>query len=76
MSTRYFLHLCHDALAKYILKVIITKHHLNERCRDLDGYEFVKNIGDKEYWWDISIKTATKIPHNKFHLVILNKEIE
>ena len=28
----------------------------------------------REYWWNISIKTATKIPHNKPDLVIWNKE--
>ena len=73
MSTRYYLPLRHDALAKYILKVIITKNHPNENYRDLNEYEFVKKIGDKEYWWNISIKTATKIPHNKTELVIWDK---
>ena len=63
-----------DALAKYILKAIITKNHRNERYRDLNEYEFVKKIGDEEYWWNISIKTATKIPHNKPDLVIWDKE--
>ena len=33
MSTRYYLPLCHDALAKYILKAIITKNHPNERFK-------------------------------------------
>ena len=73
MSTRYYLPLRHDALAKYILKAIITKNHPNDRYRDLNEYEFVKKIGDKEYWWNISIKTATKIPHNKHDLVIWDK---
>ena len=27
-----------------------------------------------EYWWNIPIKTATKIPHNKPDLVIWNDE--
>ena len=73
MSTWYYLPLCHDALAKYILEVIITKNHPNERYCDLNEYGFVKKIGDKEYWWNISIKTATKIPHNRPDLVIWGK---
>ena len=73
MSTRYYFSLRHDALAKYILNAIIAKIHPNERYRDLNEYEFVKKIGDKEYWWNISIKTATKIPHNKPDLVIWDK---
>ena len=36
MSTRYYLPLRHDALAKYILKAIITKNHPNERYCDLN----------------------------------------
>ena len=73
MSARYYLPLCHDALAKYIMKAIITKIHPNERYRDLNEYEFVKKIEDKEYWSNIWIKTATKIPHNRPDLVIWNK---
>ena len=34
---------------------------------------FIKKIGDKEYWWNISIKTATKTPHIKPDLVIWDK---
>ena len=73
MSTRYYLPLRHDALAKCILKAVITKNHPNERYRDSNEYEFVKKIGDKEYWWNISIKTVTEIPHNKPDLVIWDK---
>ena len=72
MSTRYYLPLYH-VLAKYILKAIIKKNHPNERYRDLNEYEVVKKIGDTEYWWNISIKTANKIPHNKRDIVIWDK---
>ena len=56
------------------MKAIITKNHPNERYSDLNEYEFIKKIGDKEYWWNISIKIATKIPHKKPDLVIWDKE--
>ena len=67
MSTQYYLPLHYDALTKS------SKNHLNKRYRDLNEYEFIKKIGDKEYWWNISIKTATKIPHIKPDLVIWDK---
>ena len=60
MSPQYYLSLCYDALAKYILKAIKTKNIPNGSYRNLNEYEF-KKIEDKEYWWDISIKTAAKI---------------
>ena len=50
MSTRYYLPLRHNALVKYILKAIITRNHSNGRYRNLNEHEFVKKIGDKEYW--------------------------
>ena len=28
----------------------------------------------REYWWNVSIKTATKVPHNKPDLIIWNYE--
>ena len=46
MSTRYYLPLHHDALAKYTLKAIIAKNHPNERYRHLNKYKFVKKIRD------------------------------
>ena len=75
MSTRYYIPLRLDTLAKYTLKAIITKNHPNKRSswRNLNEYEFIKKIGEKEHWWNISIKTATKIPHNKHDLVIWDK---
>ena len=36
--------------------------------------EFIHKEHPQEYWWNISIKTAIKIPHNKPDLVIWNKE--
>ena len=39
ISTRYYLPLRHDALAKYIVKAIIIKNHPNKRYRDLNDYD-------------------------------------
>ena len=36
--------------------------------------EYVQTYNNYEYWWNLSIQTATKIPHNKPDLLIWNKE--
>ena len=36
--------------------------------------EFIYKEHPQVYWWNILIKTATKIPHNKPDLIIWNKE--
>ena len=77
MSTRYYLPLRHDALAKYVLKAVIMKNHPDMKYRESTEYEYVIKHDDMEYWWNISIKTATKVFLNKPYIVIwdkLNKE--
>ena len=66
ISAQYYLPLSHDALANYILKAIIKRIILTTD-------KFAKTIEDKEYWWNISIKTAVKISHSKHDLVIWDK---
>ena len=58
---RYYLPLRHD--------VIVHNAHIKENPSyqkyDLESPEYIHKEGNLEYWWNISIKTATKIPHNK-----------
>ena len=61
ISARYYLTLPHDALAKYVLKAIIIKNHPDMKYRETAEYEHVRKHDDMEYWWNISIKTATKV---------------
>ena len=63
MSARYYLPLRHDVIASNILKMIIKKNHLERHVKLLNEPEYVIII--HEYWWNMSIKTVTKIPHNK-----------
>ena len=74
MSARYYLPLRHDEVAKTVLN-----SHLKKFCPDKQiilssDPEYIYKEHPREYWWNISIKTATKIPHNKPDLVIWNKE--
>ena len=73
MSARYYLPLRLDALAKYVLKTVIMKNHSGMKYRELTKYEYVIKHANAEYWWNISIKTATKVPHNKPDIVRWNK---
>ena len=36
--------------------------------------EFIEIIGDYEYWWNVPIKTSTKLPHSKPDILIWNKK--
>ena len=66
MSARYYLPLRHDVIASNILKMIIKKNHLERHVKLLNKPEY--GIIIHEYWWNMSIKTVTKIPHNKSDL--------
>ena len=77
MSARYYLPLRQDALAKYVLKAVIMKNHPDMKYRESTKYEYVIKQDDMKHWWNISIKTARKVQHNKSDIVIwdkLNKE--
>ena len=53
------------------------KNHPDIKYRESTEYEYIIKHVDLEYWWNISNKTAMKVPHNKPNIVIwdnLNKE--
>ena len=72
MSSRYYLHLRHDAVAKYLFRTHIKKNNPGATFKDNREYEFVYKVNEYKYWWNMSIKTITKIPHNKPDVVIWN----
>ena len=53
------------------------KNHPDMKYRESTEYEYAIKHDDMEYWWNISVKSFTKVPHNKTDIVIcdkLNKE--
>ena len=40
--------------------------------KDISEQEYIQKVGDNEYWRNLSINTAQKVPHNKPDLVIWN----
>ena len=73
MSARYYLPLRHDIVAKATFNAI-RKLHNPEKNSNSSSYphETIINEGDYEYWWNVSIKTSCKVPHNRPDLVVWN----
>ena len=69
MSSWYYLPLRHDPVAKAIY-LEHTKKNANTALKFRNENEFIEKIGDYEYWWNISIKTSTKLPYNKRDILI------
>ena len=74
MSARYYLPLRHDRMGKILYTSHIQKHFPETKAEQLQEPECICRIKHMKYWWNIPIKTATKIPHNKPDLVIWNHE--
>ena len=51
----------------FIIHLHITKH-------DLESPEYIQKEGNLEYWWNISINTVTKIPHNKLDFLLWDRD--
>ena len=61
----YFLsYLLTDATASIVLKMIIKKNHLERHVKLLNEPKYLIKIDNHEYWWSMTFKTATRIPHN------------
>ena len=69
MSMRYYLPLRHDVIAKMVYNALIKENPSYQKY-DWESPEYIHKEGNLEYWWNIGIKTATKIPHNKPDLLL------
>ena len=74
MSGGYYLPLRHDRMGKILCISHIQKHFPETKVEHLQEPEYIRRVKHMEYWWNITIKTATKIPHNKPDLIIWNHE--
>ena len=73
MSSRYYLPLRHDPIAKAIY-LEHTKKNANTEVKFRNENAVIEKIGDYEYCWNVPIKTSTKLPYNKPDILILNKK--
>ena len=73
MSVRYYLPLRHDVISRIVYNTLIKKNP-SYRKYDLESPECIHKEGNLEYWWDIRIKAATKILHNKPDLLLWDRD--
>ena len=75
MSSRCYLPLRYDAIAKYVYEQHRIK--LAPGCKvEYPADEFIHSEGNIEYWQNLSIKTAIKTKNNKPDLIIWNNEVK
>ena len=73
ISSRYYLPIRHDVIAKYLYEAIRRKK--DPKCKiECKGNEFIDQDNGTEYWWNVAIKTAVKVLHNLPDLVIWDIE--
>ena len=61
----------------YGCKNLVQRNHQKnnpeiEVPKEINEQEYIQKVEDNEYWWNLSINTAQKVPHNKPDLVIWN----
>ena len=61
MSARYYLLLRHDVIARTLLNSI-RKLHKPDLVNLPRSYGDAVLKGEHEYWWNIPVKTASKVP--------------
>ena len=71
MSSRYYLPLRHDVVAKHVYEKLRKKQNKDSVINYI-GEEFIETDNEMQYWWNVSIKTPTKVRHNKPDLLIWN----
>ena len=65
MSSRYYLPLRHDAIAKTVYNEILQKENPDKKKLVNNETEFIMAVNDKELWWKIPVKTSSRFPHNQ-----------
>ena len=74
MSARYYLLLRHDEVAKTVLNSHLKKFYPSKNATVSSETEYIYRENLREYWWNLSVKRATKVPHDKPDLIIWNQE--
>ena len=75
MATRYYLPLRHDVVAKTLwneLHIMDSGTRKVDQNLDVDSEGHISVQGDKEFWWNVPIKTCSKVKHNRPDIVMWN----
>ena len=76
MLARYYLPMRHDVIGKSVYESLRKNKKPDVNIRYEDGPEFIYTYETYEYWWNLSIKTVTKVKHNKPNMIIWNNKIK
>ena len=71
LSSSYHLPLQLNVIAKSVCNKLLINDGQNRKL--LPELDQIYNTNEKQHWWDIAIRSATKIKHNKPDLDIWNK---
>ena len=73
MSSRYYLPIRHNVIAKRLYEALRRKK--DPKCKiEYKENEFINQDNGTKYWLNVAIKTAVKVRHNRPDLVIWNIE--
>ena len=64
----------HDEVAKALLNSHLKKFYPSKNITLSSEPECIYKENSREYWWNVSVKTATKVPHNKPDLMIWDQD--
>ncbi|CAI9717273.1 Hypothetical predicted protein [Octopus vulgaris] len=74
MSSRYYLPMRHDVVAKTIYNAIRRKDCLRINIENTPVTEYVPHRQHKKYWWNIPKKTSVKCKHSKPDIGVWEKQ--
>jgi hypothetical protein len=78
MSSTYYIPLRHDVVAKVIWNALHREHCANATFdrfnMPTDCGEFIDTHNNHEFWWNIPIKTCTKVKNNRPDIVMWDHE--
>ena len=70
MSSRYYLPLRHDVIAKTVYNEILRKENPDRKKLINNETEFITTVNDKELWWNVAVKTSSKVPHDRPDMIV------
>ena len=73
MIIRYYLPIRLDVVAKTVLKALILKTDPTDKFKHQQHPEYVYKVKDRDFWWKLTITTATKLKHNKPNIVLWDR---
>lgn len=78
MSARYYIPLRHDAVARYLWNALrrkfCEKRSFDKHERFPIDEEFIDVWEKHEFWWNIPVKTCTRVKHNRPDVVAWNHQ--